>query len=131
MNRILKNAVYCRHCNTEVRSYHRHDFQSCKCEEDKKKISVDGGTNYARRLWGKKADYEDRTVEDNGNHETRRNNLCWGVNYTKDKKALPKTKWTLIKDLNTDHIEAILELPRIDDFYKEVFENELKYRNGK
>ena len=35
--------------------------------------------------------------------------ICfWGVNYTKDMKKLRETEYLLIKDLETDHIEAIL-----------------------
>ena len=43
------------------------------------------------------------------------------------------TEWRLIKDLVTDHIEAILSGGYADNnsFYKEVFEEELKVRNGK
>lgn len=129
MDRILKNACYCKHCDTEIISYHRHDFKKCNCEDDQHSVWVDGGLDYTRTTWGNFADYEDRTVYDDGNHKTRRNNMYWGVNYNKDGKRYPQTRWTLIKDLNTEHIKAILEIPVIDDFYREVFENELKHRN--
>lgn len=36
------------------------------------------------------------------------NILHWGVNYDKDMNRYSETKWTLIKDLDTNHIEAIL-----------------------
>ena len=54
----------------------------------------------------------------------------WGVNYTKDMERLPETKWTLIKDLETDHIEDILggEYVREDSKYYKFFVDELKRR---
>lgn len=54
----------------------------------------------------------------------------WGVNYTKDMKRLPETKWTLIKDLETDHIEDILdgEYVRNGSKYYKLFKDELKRR---
>ena len=54
----------------------------------------------------------------------------WGVNYTKDMERLPETKWTLIKDLETDHIEAILdgEYMRSGSKYYKLFKDELKRR---
>lgn len=57
--------------------------------------------------------------------------LFWGVNYTKEMEQLPKTDWRLIKDLDTEHIQAILDggYVRYNDYYKENFENELKFRN--
>ena len=54
----------------------------------------------------------------------------WGVNYTKDMERLPQTEWRLIKDLDTDHIEAILdgEYVREDSKYYKFFVDELKRR---
>jgi hypothetical protein len=56
---ILKNAAYCLKCETEVESVHRHDFRSCECGE----VSVDGGHDYLRRVWGPDAQWVDRSVE--------------------------------------------------------------------
>lgn len=55
--------------------------------------------------------------------------LMWGQNYDKNNNLLRKTKWRFIKDMNTDHIKAILEsmLP-ISYLHKIVFEYELKLR---
>lgn len=45
---IIKNAVRCGICKTEVVSKHRHHFIRCKCGN----ISADGGNAYRRRLGG-------------------------------------------------------------------------------
>ena len=57
--------------------------------------------------------------------------LLWGRNYDKDMNLLPKTERILIKDMATDHIQAILDgnfakNPK----YIECFKNELKLREN-
>ncbi len=45
----VRNRARCRLCDTVVESMHRHDFQTCNCGA----LSVDGGQNYRRRVWGR------------------------------------------------------------------------------
>jgi len=55
--------------------------------------------------------------------------LFWGRNYDKDMNLLPKTEFLLIKDMETDHIKAILDGNWChSSLYKEVFEKELELR---
>jgi hypothetical protein len=56
--------------------------------------------------------------------------MFWGRNYDKDMNELPKTEWILIKDMSTDHIQAILDGNWVKDGnpYKTYFEDELKFR---
>jgi hypothetical protein len=57
---IVKNAVYCKLCKTEIESKHRHDFVLCPCGN----IAVDGGHVYTKRsLRGDPNSFEDRSVE--------------------------------------------------------------------
>ena len=42
---LIRNAVRCLSCNTELESKHRHDFQCCGCENQ---TFVDGGYDYSR-----------------------------------------------------------------------------------
>lgn len=42
-----KNAVRCLLCGDEIESKHTHDFQTCSCGN----VSVDGGTDYRRRVF--------------------------------------------------------------------------------
>jgi len=63
--------------------------------------------------------------------------LFWGINYTKDNKPLDETAWTLIADMNTDHISTIVSLINkrkmaVSPVYTKYFREELKLRrNGK
>ena len=57
------NAVTCLHCGRFIASLARHNFQSCSCPEEKR-ISVDGGSAYQRRVFGRLAKWqEDDTGE--------------------------------------------------------------------
>jgi hypothetical protein len=84
---------------------------------------VDGGNDYARRHVGT---YEELSVYDDGSHLTRRSALHWGTRGKDNKQPLT---YKPIKDLDSDHIEAILRTQtQLSEFYKEVFKDELKYR---
>lgn len=123
---ILRNSIKCNHCNDEIESIHCHNFVTCKCG----KVSVDGGSDYHRVLFSDISDFIDTSIEDDGTHELRREHLKWGVNFDKDMIKLPKTSYKSIKDLETDHIQAILDGGFGNSFYKDLFKEELKYRNN-
>lgn len=62
--KIIVNAARCRKCYSVIRSYHRHDFQTCKCGA----VSVDGGLDYLRRAgeiedWEELSEWVDDPVE--------------------------------------------------------------------
>lgn len=124
---ILRNSILCLHCDTEVISRHGHDMNSCECGL----VFADGGSNYLRRC-GEPYDYIETSIMDNGEHETRRQFIHWGVNYDKDMNRLSSTIFKPIMELESDHIQAILDTQlHISKFYKEIFKQELIYRNGK
>lgn len=77
---ILRNSAKCAHCGVELESTHRHDFRTHRCEKvgkiareydhDQQKyvpaypsFSVDGGTDYIRRLFTRKEDYVETSIE--------------------------------------------------------------------
>lgn len=121
MKNLIQNKIQCNNCKEIIQSYYRHDFKMCNCRQ----TGIDGGGVYSRRIGN---NYTELSVYSNGTFEVERN-LCWGVNYTKEGKKLHQTQWKFIKDLNTDHIWAILlNIPNIDKFYKEVFIDEIIFR---
>ncbi|MFY8248149.1 MAG: DUF7695 domain-containing protein [Gloeomargaritales cyanobacterium] len=123
---ILKNSKRCNHCNDEIESKHRHDFVTCFCG----KISVDGGKDYGRTLFTELSDFTDTSIDDDGTHELRRQYITWGKSYDKDMNKLPKTIYIPIKDMTSDHIQAILDgdWAKNNPFYEELFKEELKFR---
>ena len=60
MNKILRNAIQCKHCGGIIESKYRHDFVSCSCGC----CSVDGGLDYLRRgcRHSKEEDFTDLSV---------------------------------------------------------------------
>lgn len=114
-------AIRCNSCNDIIFSSHVHDFRYCKCNE----VAIDGGRDYTR-IMGESSNYQSLELE-------ARDYLTWGKNFDKDMNRLSKTEYILIKDLSSDHIKAILEGGFVDnnEFYKELFKEELKLRNDK
>ena len=47
MEKIIRNAIQCRHCGDIIESTRRHNFVTCSC----KCCSVDGGLDYLRRCF--------------------------------------------------------------------------------
>ena len=56
--------------------------------------------------------------------------LYWGNNLSKNNNRLKKTNWMLIKDMDTEHIKAVLSNNFTHNVtYMKCFINELKLRN--
>jgi hypothetical protein len=120
--RILLNRIKTPD-GTILTSYNRHNYVEYKDTLTKEVLMVDGGTDYLRRNVGT---YEELSVYDDGSHITRRSAVHWG---TRGKDGKQPLVYKLLKDLDSDHIEAILKTQhQISDFYREVFMEELKYR---
>jgi len=108
---------------TILTSYNRHNYVEYKDTLTKEVLMVDGGTDYLRRNMGT---YEELSVYDDGSHLTRRSAVHWG---TRGKDGQQPLVYKPIKELDSDHIEAILKTQhQISDFYKEILKDELKYR---
>ena len=54
------NRIKCNLCGDIIQSFHTHDFKRCKCG----RVAVDGGLDYARRIYKKEGDYTDLSVFD-------------------------------------------------------------------
>jgi hypothetical protein len=121
-SRILLNRIKTPD-GTILTSYNRHNYVEYKDTLTKEVLMVDGGTDYLRRNIGT---YEELSVYDDGSHITRRSAVHWG---TRGKDGRQPLVHKLLKDLDSDHIEAILKTQhQISDFYREIFKEELKYR---
>jgi hypothetical protein len=121
-SRILLNRIKTPD-GTILTSYNRHNYVEYKDTLTKEVLMVDGGTDYLRRNVGT---YEELSVYDDGSHITRRSAVHWG---TRGKDGRQPLVYKPLKDLDSDHIEAILKTQhQISDFYREVFMEELKYR---
>lgn len=108
---------------TIIESTHRHDFV---CHEDAngQRYCVDGGLEYARRVnWSE--DCEDISLYDDEPHEVQREVLKWGTYGKSGREPLRKVA---IKDMETDHILAVLGECTPTLVLKNCMLQELKYR---
>ena len=116
---------------TILESKHRHDYVS-HTDANGEYYMVDGGKDYLKRSINI-IPAIDLTIIDDGSHELRRQYLTWGNNFDKDMNRLPKTIYNPIKDMTSDHIQAILDggWAKNNPFYEELFKEELEFRNNK
>jgi len=124
--RILKNSVVCYLCRDIIVSRHVHDFVTCTCEA----VSTDGGSYYQSISFKYPDQFAILSVRDDGKHLTRRENMSWGSNLTKEGKKLDKTWWREIKNLDIDHLYNILITCKVDVLWEEAIVDEIIYREN-
>ena len=109
---------------TVLQSYHRHDYKTYT-DANGEEYMIDGGCDYVRHNVNKEpAEYFTVTTDDT--HKMQREWFHWG---TRGKGGKRDLQWKALQDLDTDHIEAILETQwHIPDYLRELFINELEYR---
>lgn len=122
MTNIILNKIQCTVCSAVIESKFVHDYVGCACGS----VAVDGGTAYLRRM-GKT--YVDLSVTTDDPFELQRSNFKWK---SYGKLGNEPASLTALKDLTTEHIEAILETQwHIRGSYVEgLFQKELEYRNN-
>ena len=110
---------------TILQSYHVHDYKT-HLDKNGYTYMVDGGTEYLRRTIVDEAPHEELSVMVTDSHEDIRAAFHWG---TRGKDGKQPLSWVALKDLDTDHIEAILDTQtRISDWVKNIMSVELNYR---
>lgn len=124
MAQVIANALITPD-GTILQSYHRHDYKTYVDTVSGEEYMIDGGTDYCRSNVNKvAAKYISVTMDDP--HETRREWFHWG---TRGKDGRQPLTWKPLKDLDTDHIQAILETQHhIPDYLVGLFVDELEYR---
>lgn len=113
---------------TTLTSYHVHDYKT-HVQEDGKMYGVSGGTFDLKRSGS--LDYDELSIRDDEDFDIIRENLHWGINTTKEGELLPETKWTPICNLNTDHLETLINGRWGDEWMREFLKQELEYRSQK
>ncbi len=114
---------------TILRSYHRHDYVEYK-DANGYTYMVDGGTDYLRRGGSgyKVAPAEEMSAYDNSPHDVIRTAMTWGTLGEDGKGPL---RYKVLKDLETDHIKAILATQtHISSTTRQIMKNELMYRKA-
>jgi hypothetical protein len=113
---------------TILESRHRHDYVTY-VDKNGKEYMVDGGLEYLRRNVHDDAPYEELSVYDDAPHVEIREAFKWG---TRGKDGRQPLKFVPLKDLTTEHIDAILDTQiHISERIRKLFIDELNFRNSK
>ena len=121
MNHIVYNAIRTPD-GTIIESRTRHDYVT-HIDKNGKEYSVDGGIDYLR---GSTKDCTELHIYSDDPHVDVREAFRWGT-YGVDGKA--KLRYVLLKDLSTEHIEAILNtVTFLPEWRQDIFKAELLYR---
>ena len=113
---------------TILESRHRHDYVTY-VDKNGKEYMVDGGLEYLRRFVHDDAPYEELSVYDDAPHVEIREAFKWG---TRGKDGRQPLKFVPLKDLTTEHIDAILDTQiHISERIRKLFIDELNFRNSK
>ncbi len=109
---------------TILHSKHRHDYVT-HIDANGEEYMLDGGNDYIRTNVNiVPAEY--LTVYGDDDHSTIREVFTWG---TRGPRGDQPVVYKAVKDLEMDHITAILETQsHIADWVRTIFENERKYR---
>ena len=125
MSTLVYNAIRTPD-GTILESRHRHDYVTYQ-DKNGKEYMVDGGLEYTRRNVHAEAPYEELSVYTTDGHDRVREAVKWGTYGINGDQPLTHI---LLKDMNTEHIEACLEnVPSMHPAYKESFKEELKLRS--
>ena len=110
---------------TILESMHRHDYRTY-VDANGKEYMVDGGLDYLRRNVHDDAPYEELSVYADDLHIEIRSVFKWG---TRGKDGKQPLTYVPLKDLTTEHIEAILETQtHIQEHIRKIFLDELSFR---
>ena len=110
---------------TILESMHRHDYVTY-VDKNGKEYMVDGGLEYLRRIVHDDAPYEELSVYDDAPYALVREVFKWG---TRGKDGKQPLTYVPLKDLTSEHIEAILETQtHISERIRKLFIDELTFR---
>jgi hypothetical protein len=110
---------------TILESMHRHDYRTY-VDANGLEYMVDGGLDYLRRNVHENAPAEELSVYADAPHVEIREAFKWG---TRGKDGKQPLKYVPLKDLTTDHIQAILKTQdHIQQYIRNIFLDEMIFR---
>lgn len=120
---IVYNAVKCHVCGETIESHHRHDYQTCGCENE---ATVDGGLDYIRYGAKDMTKITKITYNHLDPHDLLRCFVSWG---TYGKKGDEPLRYVPVKDMSDEHIRNILNVNHQGSAWmRNILKNELDYR---
>ena len=121
-SRLIRNAIQTPD-GTIIESKSGHDYVTHVDALTGKTYMVDGGLNYVRR--SVHADQIDMCLYDNEPHKVQSEVLTWGT-YGKDGKQ--PLQYKTIAEMETAHLEVVVEMVGVSPILHQCMVNELKLR---
>lgn len=118
---LIRNAIRTPD-GTVLESIHRHDYKT-HTDANGKTYMVDGGLDYIRRACH--GDEVNLCLNDDQPHEVQRDVLTWGTHGKDGDQPYKRIK---IADMETEHIEAVLDEGYPRKVIKNCMEKELEAR---
>lgn len=119
---LIRNALQTPD-GTVIESKHRHDYVTYT-DANGKQYMVDGGLSYVRRSVHE--DQVDLSLYDDQPHEVQRELLTWGTYGINGDQPL---QHKAIADMDTGHLEAVVEMSGVCPVRKSCMLKELELRN--
>lgn len=119
--KLIRNALQTPD-GTIIQSHGRHDYVTYT-DANGKQYMVDGGLDYLRRSVHE--DQVDMSLYDDQPHEVQRDVLSWGTYGINGDQPL---QFRTIADMETSHLEAVVELRNVSLVLRECMEVELRNR---
>lgn len=119
---LIRNAIQTPD-GTILESTHRHDYKT-HTDANGKIYMVDGGLAYLRRSVHE--DQVDMSLYDDQPHEVQRDVLTWGTYGINGDQPL---QYKSIANMDTGHLEAVVEMSGVCPVRKNCMLKELELRN--
>lgn len=120
--KLIRNALQTPD-GTIIESTHRHDYVT-HTDANGKEYMVDGGLSYIRR--SANGDEIDMSLYNDQPHEVQRDVLTWGTYGIDGNQPL---QYKTIADMDTGHLEAVVEMGGVCPVRRKCMQKELEFRN--
>ena len=120
--KLIRNALQTPD-GTIIESTHRHDYVTYT-DANGKGYMVDGGLAYLRR--SANGDEIDMSLYNDQPHEVQRDVLTWGTYGIDGNQPL---QYKTIADMDTGHLEAVVEMGGVCPVRRKCMQKELEFRN--
>ena len=120
--KLIRNALQTPD-GTIIESTHRHDYVTYT-DANGKGYMVDGGLVYIRR--SANGDEIDMSLYNDQPHEVQRDVLTWGTYGIDGNQPL---QYKTIADMDTGHLEAVVEMGGVCPVRRKCMQKELEFRN--
>ena len=120
--KLIRNAIQTPD-GTIIESTHRHDYVT-HTDANGKEYMVDGGLSYIRR--SANGDEIDMSLYNDQPHEVQRDVLTWGTYGIDGNQPL---QYKTIADMDTGHLEAVVEMGGVCPVRRKCMQKELEFRN--